>query len=172
MSERPSVLVVMGVSGAGKTTLAQALADTLGWPFKEGDTLHPPANIAKMAAGRPLDDGDRGPWLDAIGSWIDRWRDQGRSGVVTCSALKRAYRDRLAAGRPGLTFVFVQLTSETIAARLATREGHFMPPSLLASQFATLEPLGADEPAITVDGRLSTDEQAGGVLCRLARFDS
>jgi gluconokinase len=121
----PTVLVVMGVSGVGKTTLGRALAERLGWMFEEGDELHPAANIAKMKAGVPLTDADRAPWLDAIGDWINHQLGAARSGVITCSALKRAYRDRT---------------------------GHFMPPSLLASQFADLEPPGPDEPVIVVDG--------------------
>src|ERR1022692_2082041 len=135
----PRVLVVMGVSGVGKTTLAEALARRLGWTFKEGDDLHPAANIAKMKAGHPLTDADRAPWLDAIGAWIDARLAEGQSGVITCSALKHAYRDRLDAGRPRTTFVFMQLDQQAVAARIASRKGHFMPPSLLASQFADLE---------------------------------
>lgn len=162
-----TVLVVMGVSGAGKTTLAEALARRLGWPFQEGDALHPEANIAKMAAGIALDDADRWPWLDAVGAWIDRRIADGRGGVITCSALKRAYRDRLARDRPEVRFVFIRLAPEVIAERLDHREGHFMPPSLLPSQFAALEPPGADEPVIVVDGRGSATEQVGAVLKQL-----
>jgi len=146
------VLAVMGVSGVGKTTLARALAERLGWTFEEGDALHPASNIAKMKAGVPLTDADRWPWLEAIGAWIDAELGRGRSGVITCSALKRAYRDKLACGRPALRFVFIQLDQAAVARRIAGRKGHFMPPSLLASQFADLEPPAADEPVITVDG--------------------
>jgi gluconokinase len=145
------VLVVMGVSGAGKSTVAKPLAERLGWPFQEGDALHPPANVAKMKAGIPLDDADRAPWLAAIGVWMDGQAARGAGGVVTCSALKRAYRDQLRAGRPFARLVYLNGSEPLIAGRLAARTGHFMPPSLLASQFATLEPPTPDEQAIVVD---------------------
>ena len=167
----PVVLVVMGVSGAGKSTLAKALAERLGWSFQEGDALHPAANVAKMAVGTPLDDADRWPWLDAVGGWIDGCVAEGRNGVITCSALKRAYRERLARDRPGVRFVFIRLAPEVIAARLEHREDHFMPPSLLTSQFEALEPPDDDEPVIVVDGGLSSAEQAGAVLNQLAAAD-
>jgi gluconokinase len=161
------VLVVMGVSGVGKTTLAEALAQRLGWVFKEGDELHPAANIAKMKAGHPLDDADRGPWLDAIGAWIDQRLGEGQSGVITCSALKRAYRDRLDAGRPQVSFVFMKLDRDAVAERIAGRKGHFMPPSLLASQFADLEPPAPDEPVIVVDGAQPISAQVDAVVARM-----
>jgi carbohydrate kinase (thermoresistant glucokinase family) len=164
----PTVLVVMGVSGVGKTTLAKALAERLGWPFHEGDDLHPASNIAKMEAGIPLTDADRAPWLDAIAAWIDGQLEVGRSGVITCSALKRAYRNRLLAGRPRVIFVFDQLDEAAAAKRIAGRKGHFMPPSLLASQFADLEPPGPDEPVITVDGAAPIVAQVDAVVRRLA----
>ena len=163
MSDAARVLVVMGVAGVGKSTLGEALAERLGWPFQEGDALHPAANIAKMKAGQPLTDADRLPWLDAIGAWIDGQLGAGCSGVVTCSALKRAYRDRLAKGRPGVTFVFIRLDQAAVAARMAARKGHFMPPSLLASQFAALEPPGPDEPVIVVDGAAPVTAQVEAV---------
>lgn len=141
----------MGVSGSGKTTVAVPLAARLGWPFQEGDALHPAANIAKMAAGVPLDDADRAPWLAAIDAWIDARAQAGEAGVVTCSALKRAYRDQLRRGRPQVVIVYLQGSPAVIAARLALRHGHFMPPTLLASQLATLEPPTPDEGAIVVD---------------------
>ena len=166
MSDAATVLVVMGVSGVGKTTLAKAIAERLGWPFQEGDDLHPAANIAKMTAGQPLTDADRLPWLDAIGAWIDGQQRRNQSGVITCSALKRAYRDRLANGRPGVTFVFIRLDRAAIAARMAARKGHLMPPSLLASQFADLEPPGPDEPVIIVDGAGSIAAQVEAVVSR------
>jgi carbohydrate kinase (thermoresistant glucokinase family) len=167
MSGAPRVLVVMGVSGSGKTTVGKLLAEGLGWTFKEGDTLHPPANIAKMKTGHPLDDADRKPWLEAIGRWIDDCLRAGRSGVITCSALKRAYRDQIAHGRPQVTFVFLDLDQATIAERLEHRTGHFMPPSLLASQFADLQPPDDDEPVIRTDGRESSEAQAQSVIDRL-----
>ena len=158
------VLVVMGVAGCGKSTLGRALADRLGWPFKDGDDLHPPASIAKMSAGEPLDDADRAPWLAAVADWIDACRE---GGVITCSALKRAYRDRLAFGRPRVRFVFIELSPETAAERLAGRRGHFFPTSLLASQFADLEPPARDEPVIRVDGRWPLENQVETVLAGL-----
>ncbi|MCA6093041.1 gluconokinase [Streptomyces sp. SCA3-4] len=147
----PHVIVVMGVAGTGKTTVGPLVADALGVPYAEGDDFHPAANIAKMSAGVPLDDADREPWLDAIGDWA---RDRAeRGGVVSCSALKRAYRDRLRAAAPPGTVVFLHLTGdrELIGARMAARRGHFMTTRLLDSQFATLEPLDADEAGIRVD---------------------
>ncbi|MEU7131954.1 gluconokinase [Streptomyces sp. NPDC046261] len=146
------VVVVMGVSGTGKSTVGPLVADALGVPYAEGDDFHPPANIAKMSAGTPLDDADRAPWLDAIGAWARGRAEAGAGGVVSCSALKRAYRDRLRAAAPG-TVVFLHLTGdrELIAARMAARKGHFMTTRLLDSQFATLEPLEADEAGVEVD---------------------
>jgi carbohydrate kinase (thermoresistant glucokinase family) len=146
-----TVLVVMGVSGSGKTTIGRAFAEAQGWEFQEGDALHPPANIAKMSAGTPLTDDDRWPWLKAIAATIDAWRAQGKSGVVTCSALRRAYRDLLIGGRPDVRLVFLHGDKALIAERLARRKSHFMPPALLDSQFATLEPPTADEHPITLD---------------------
>ena len=160
----PVALVVMGVSGAGKTTLGEMLAKRLGWPFKEGDELHPPANIAKMKSGQPLTDADRAPWLEAIGEWIDRWLAAGRSGVISCSALKRAYRDTLASGRPAVRFVFIDLDEATIAERLKHRQGHYWPPQLLHSQFEALEVPTPDEPVIVVDGHASRDAQVAKVV--------
>jgi carbohydrate kinase (thermoresistant glucokinase family) len=145
------VIVVMGVSGAGKTTVGKALARRLGWPFEEGDVLHPAANIAKMRAGKPLDDRDRAPWLKAIGRWIDERAAAGESGVISCSALKRAYREELTAGRPQVKIVYLHGSEALIAKRLAKRKHHFMPPKLLGSQFADLQPPSADEGALIVD---------------------
>lgn len=166
----PLVLVVMGVSGAGKTTLAEALSNRVGWRFQEGDALHPAANIAKMAGGRALDDADRWPWLDAVGAWIDRCIAIGQPGVITCSALKRTYRDRLCADRPGVRFAFIDLPRQAIAARLERRVGHFMPANLLASQFEALERPRPDEPVIVVDGYGSPSAQVDSVLRGLAEF--
>ncbi|HZZ89856.1 MAG TPA: gluconokinase [Caulobacteraceae bacterium] len=167
MSGEARVLAVMGVSGVGKTTLAKALAERLGWPFKEGDELHPAANVAKMKAGHPLNDADRKPWLDAVGAWIDAWLAAGQSGVITCSALKRAYRDQLEFGRPQLTFVFIHLSEAETARRIEGREGHFMPPSLLASQFADLQPPDDDEPVAVVDGAEPIPAQVAAVVAFL-----
>jgi gluconokinase len=161
------MLVVMGVSGVGKTTLGEALAERLGWAFIDGDALHPKANIDKMSAGIPLTDADRGPWLDAVAAWIDARHAEGRPGVVTCSALKRAYRDLLDAGRPQVCFVYIKLDQADVAARMAHRKGHFFAPSLLASQFADLEPPQADEPVIVVDGAQPISAQAEAVAARV-----
>lgn len=147
----PRVLVIMGVSGSGKTTVAELLAERLGWAFEEGDALHPQANVEKMASGHPLNDDDRRPWLERIAEWIEARLDAGESGVVTCSALKPAYRDVLNRRGSGVTFVYLQGDHETIARRLAARRGHFMPPGLLDSQFADLQEPSAHEPAIRVD---------------------
>ncbi|MEU5870404.1 gluconokinase [Glycomyces sp. NPDC047369] len=143
-------LVVMGVSGSGKSTVAELLAARLGWPFTEGDELHPAANIAKMSAGIPLTDEDREPWLRIIRDRISAEASQGRSTVVTCSALRRAYRDLLREADARVRFVHLAGPRDLIAARLAHRGGHFMPPALLDSQFAALEPLGSDEDGIAV----------------------
>ena len=167
MTDAPVVLVIMGVSGSGKSTLGKLLAERLDWPFQEGDDLHPAANIAKMKAGHPLDDADRAPWLAAIGRWIDGQLTRGESGVITCSALKRAYRDELDGGRPQVRFVFQEIGEAAIAERLKQRSGHFFPPGLLASQFADLQPPAPDEPVIRVDGTLPAEGQADAVLAVL-----
>ena len=140
-----TVAVLMGVSGSGKTTIARLMAEQLGWQMLEGDSLHPPANVAKMQSGTPLDDADRWPWLRAIAAQIDAWREAGVSGVVACSALKRAYRDILIGPRPDVVLVYLQGSHALIAERMAARKGHFMPPGLLDSQFQTLEVPTADE---------------------------
>jgi gluconokinase len=147
---RAPIAVVMGVSGSGKSTIGRALAHRLGWRFQEGDALHPPENVAKMRAGLPLDDKDRGPWLRAIAARIDQWREEGEAGVITCSALKRKYRGMIVGDRPEVRLVYLTAPPALIAARLAARHGHFMPASLLASQLAALEPPGSDENALTV----------------------
>lgn len=141
----------MGVSGCGKSTVGAILARRLGWPFEEGDALHPHENIEKLAAGHPLTDADRWPWLAKVADWVDARLDAGENGLVTCSALKRSYRDLINRRGTGLSFVFLAGPKETIAARLASRHGHFMRASLLDSQFADLEEPAADEPAIRVD---------------------
>jgi gluconokinase len=144
----PTIAVLMGVSGVGKTTVARLLAAELGWDFIEGDDLHPAANVAKLRRGEALDDADRAPWLAALRRRIDQLVAAGRSAAITCSALRRAYRDVLAAGRPEVAFVWLDAPAERIAARLRERVGHFMPASLLATQLATLEAPGE---AVRVD---------------------
>ncbi|GGQ32168.1 gluconokinase [Streptomyces mutabilis] len=145
----PHVVVVMGVAGTGKTTIGPLLAARLGVPYAEGDDFHPPANIAKMTAGTPLTDEDRWPWLDAIGGWAHG--RAGLGGVVSSSALKRSYRDRLRAAAPGVVFVHLTGSRELIEDRMSHRQGHFMPTALLDSQFATLQPLEPDEAGVAVD---------------------
>jgi gluconokinase len=156
-------VVVMGVSGTGKTTVGRSLADALGIPFVEGDDLHPAANVEKMAAGIPLDDADRAPWLDLIAA------DLGTPVVVACSALKRAYRDRLRAAAPDLALVFLHGEPGLLAGRMAGRRGHYMPTALLRSQLETLEEPGPDEGAIAVDVALRPDEIVDLVVRRLRR---
>jgi gluconokinase len=146
-----TVLVVMGVSGSGKTTIASALARREGWTLLEGDSFHPAANVAKMASGTPLTDEDRWPWLRAIAAEIDGTIAQGESAVVACSALKRAYRDILIDGRKGVFLVYLRGSKDLIRQRMAQRKDHFMPPALLDSQLATLEEPAPDEHAIVVD---------------------
>jgi gluconokinase len=158
-------IVVMGVAGAGKSTLGRALAAALGVSFVEGDTLHPPANVAKMAAGIPLDDADRRPFLEAVGSELARGRERGV--VATCSALKRRYRDTLRAYAADALFVLPELSREALAERLATRRGHYMPASLLDSQLAILERPSEDERALVVDGTAPTERQVTAVLAAL-----
>jgi gluconokinase len=149
------VLVVMGVSGSGKSTVGAAIAQRLRVPFADADDFHPPANIAKMTAGRALDDADREPWLEAIGEWLDAAHPAG--GVMSCSALKRKYRDQLRHHAPGVEFLHLEGSPEVIGRRQASRPGHFMPASLLASQFATLEPLEPDEHGEVIDVDQSID---------------
>jgi len=146
----PQVIVLMGVSGSGKTTLGVALSKALGWPFRDGDSFHPPANIAKMSGGVPLTDEDRRPWLEAIGRWIDAQIEAGGFAIVSCSALKRAYREIVIGARAGVQLVYLKGDRQLIASRLLERKQHFMPPSLLASQFATLEEPDRAEGAVTV----------------------
>ena len=150
MTSKPCV-VVMGVSGCGKSTVGRLLAQALGLPFVEGDELHPPANVAKMAAGTPLSDDDRAAWLNTLAEVLAGAARRGHGVVVSCSALKRRYRDQLRAGAPGLRFVHLQGDAALLAARLAQRSGHYMPASLLPSQLATLEVPAPDEAAVTLD---------------------
>jgi gluconokinase len=159
------VVVVMGVAGSGKTTVAALLAERLGVPLAEADAFHPQVNIDKMAAGHPLTDDDRWPWLEAIAGWI-RTTD---GGVVTCSALKRSYRDLLRSGSGDVWFVHLDGTPELLAQRIGARSGHFMPAALLDSQLADLEPLGADEPGVTLDVAHSPEELVAAALRSLPR---
>src|SRR5690606_37119966 len=149
----------------GKSTLAGVLSGRLGWPLQEGDDLHPAANVAKMEAGTPLTDEDRWPWLDLIADWIDRRQAAGQPGVVTCSALRRSYRERLA--RPGVEFVHLEGRRDELAERLGRRLGHFMPASLLDSQYETLEPLGEGEHGFVVDATAPTADAVDTVIAHL-----
>lgn len=164
-SETPCALVVMGVSGSGKSTIAEHLAARLGWRYVDGDLFHPPSNVAKMSAGHPLTDEDRWPWLRAIAAEIDRLAAAGTRAVVACSALKRAYRDILVHGRDDVSIVFLNGTKDLIAKRLDARKGHFMPPGLLDSQFNTLEPPQPNERPVTV----SIDASVDGIVDDIVR---
>jgi gluconokinase len=158
VGQDPDIVVVMGVAGSGKTTVAKGLAVSMHWIFAEGDAFHPEANVEKMHSGVPLTDEDRWPWLRLIGEWMDGQVDEGISSVVTCSALRRVYRDLLREGRPNVRFCHITAPEAAIADRLDHRAGHYMPPSLLPSQLATLEPLEPDEPGVTVSGEGSETE--------------
>jgi gluconokinase len=164
----PVAIVVMGVAGAGKTTVGQALATRCGYAFIDGDALHPKANIDKMSAGQPLTDADRAPWLAKVADWMDARLSEGRSGVVTCSALKRKYRDKLTAGRPAARLVLLDGSRQLIEARVAKRTGHFWPPGLLDTQFADFEPPAADEAILVVDVAPPVEVQAAEIVERLA----
>ena len=159
-------IVVMGVSGAGKTTLARALTQRLDWPFLEGDDLHPRINVEKMRAGIPLDDTDRAPWLAAIHARIEAERAAAVSGVVSCSALRPQYRAVIGGAAPDLHFVHLTAERAVLNARLAARAGHYMPASLLDSQLATLSPPSAAE-AVIIDAALPTRAQVTLVLLAL-----
>jgi carbohydrate kinase (thermoresistant glucokinase family) len=157
-----TVLIVMGVSGVGKSTIAESLNTHLRWPYQEGDDLHPPANVEKMKHHIPLTDEDRWPWLDSVKAWIDARVAAAEPGMITCSALKRIYRDRLIAGRPMVRILYLRSDVKVLEDHLAHRTGHFMPPDLLASQLKTLEEPAADENPITVqvDGEVEDTVQA------------
>lgn len=170
--ERPlphPFLVVMGVSGSGKSTVGAALARRIGVPFVDADDLHPAGNIAKMSRGEPLDDDDRWPWIEAIGRWL---AEHPGGGVVSCSALKRSYRDRLRGHAAGLEFLHLHGSREVIERRQASRPGHFMPASLLSTQFATLEPLAADERGLVIDVDRSVDQIVQTYVDRLGAGSS
>ena len=159
-----SPIVVMGVSGSGKSTVGAALAQRLRVPFADADDFHPEANVAKISAGHALNDEDRYPWLDAIGDWLAE--HCGAGGVMSCSALKRKYRDQLRKHCPQLRFLHLSGSPEVIGRRQASRPGHFMPASLLASQFDTLEPLEADEHGVVVDVDQDIDAVVENYLTR------
>jgi carbohydrate kinase (thermoresistant glucokinase family) len=164
-----TAIVVMGVSGAGKSTVGRVIAARLDCPFRDADSFHPPENIAKMASGAPLTDEDRWPWLRAIAAWIAGHRAAGTTGVVTCSALKRAYRDIVTDNqRADVRLIYLKGGFDLIAARLAARKGHFMPPALLRSQFDALEEPAADEHAITVPIDATPEEIAARVIAQFA----
>lgn len=160
-------IVVMGVSGCGKSTTGAALATRLGWPMLEGDSFHPKANVDKMHAGIPLDDTDRAPWLQALADQIAQHEAEGISSIISCSSLKRAYRDILRSGAPVVRFVHVHGSRELLMQRLESRKGHFFPAKLLDSQLATLELLGADEDGIVIDMALAIDAQTDTALAAL-----
>jgi gluconokinase len=157
-------LVVMGVSGSGKSTVGKLLAERLGWTMAEGDTLHPPENVEKMRRGVALTDADRWPWLDCIGELLQRWAAEGRSGLVTCSALKRAYRERLLSARPDLRFVYLKGSEALIAARVRERHHEYMPPSLLKSQFDTLEEPLPGEPVLVIDAGATPEAKVEAIV--------
>ncbi|GJD97217.1 gluconokinase [Methylobacterium iners] len=164
----PRVAVVMGVSGSGKSTVAALVAERLGWVFADGDAFHTPGNIARMQAGLPLEDADRAPWLAALAAWIDARLRDGESGVLVCSALKRAYREVLTRGRPAVRIVYLEGDRTLIAGRLAGRQGHFMPGALLDSQFAILEPPGPAERALVVGIEAPPDTLADRIAASLS----
>jgi carbohydrate kinase (thermoresistant glucokinase family) len=168
---KPVVLVIMGVSGSGKTAVAEILAGRLGWPFQEGDALHSEANIEKMRAGRALTDSDRRDWLATIAHWVERRLDAGENGLITCSALKRSYRDVINRRGSGVLFVFLAGPQATVAGRLAARQGHFMPSSLLDSQLTDLEEPAPDEPHIRMDIGPPPDVIAERILQQLGLGD-
>lgn len=165
----PVAIVVMGVAGSGKSVVGEVLAARLGLRFVEGDELHPPENVARMAGGEPLTDGDRQGWLDAIGGRVAFALAEGAGVVAACSALKRSYRDRLRGWSSDIVFLHLDIDKEAARDRVGARKGHFMPASLVDSQFATLEPPAMDEVALVLDGTLSVAEIVVGVEAYLGR---
>jgi gluconokinase len=160
-------VIAMGVSGVGKSTVAKGLSTVLGWTYAEGDEFHSAATVAKLASGHPLTDEDRRPWLHAIGVWLDAQIDAGRPSVVTCSALRRAYRDSLREGRPEVYFLHLVAGEDLVADRVTHRTDHYMPPSLLHSQYDALEPLGPDEPGVIVSVEGTADDVLRRVVAAL-----
>lgn len=171
MVDMPAFIVVMGVSGCGKSTIAPRLAERLHWHFGDADSFHPQSNIDKMRTGTPLTDADREPWLRAIADWMERIRGSGGCAVIACSALKRSYRDILVNGRRDILFVYLEGAFELIEQRLTARLGHFMPTAMLASQFAALEVPLADEPVMAVPITAPPDEIVLSIMTKLARFE-
>ena len=168
-SNTATTVVVMGVSGSGKTTVAELLAERLDWEFAEGDDFHPAANVEKMRSGTPLDDEDRWPWLRRIAELIGEHEAAGTSLVLTCSALKRSYRELLRDGHPSVWFAHVTADADLLRQRVQSRAGHYMPPSLLDSQLATLERLGDDEPGDVIAGDGPLEQSVGELLVDLRR---
>ena len=162
------VILLMGVAGSGKSTMGEALAQEFAWPYRDADSFHPAANIEKMSRGEALTDDDRWPWLDAIAAWIDDRRTLDERGIVSCSALKRVYRDRLLAGRPDVRLVYLQGDKSLIGSRMARREDHFMPTALLDSQFAALEEPTQKEGAIIAPIDTSPRRIAEFILAAIA----
>ena len=158
------IVVVAGVSGSGKSTVGALLAGRLGWAFADGDSFHPAANVAKMAAGMPLTDEDRWPWLGAIGAWMDERAAAGESGVVACSALKRAYREVLLGGRPAARLVFLDVPHDLDMTRLTARHGHFFPAQLAETQFGDLEMPGPAESALVIPADGTPEELAAAII--------
>jgi gluconokinase len=161
------ILIVAGVAGSGKTTVGALLAGRLRWRFADADTFHPEANVSKMRAGIPLTDEDRAPWLRTIADWMDARIAAGQSAVVTCSALKRAYRDQLLSGRPAATMVFLQVSRDVLVSRLNSRPGHFFPEKLLDSQLADLEPPEQDERVHTLLAEGEPEQTAAKIIALL-----
>jgi len=168
VANKPCAIVVMGVAGSGKTTIGEKLAERLGWTYEDADKFHPRANVEKMSAGHPLTDEDRWPWLRAIADEIDRVCKQKGQLVIGCSALKRAYRDILVHGRDDVRIVYLDGSQELIARRLKARKGHFMPPTLLDSQFKALQPPGDDEHPVTVSIDAPVEAIVDDIMRRLA----
>lgn len=164
-----TTIVLMGITGSGKSAVMHALAERLNWACAEGDEFHSASNVQKMAGGRPLTDADRRPWLEALAAWIGEREAAGTDAIVTCSALRRSYRDLLRDGHPTVWFAHLVAPRELIASRMERRSGHYMPLSLLQSQLDTLEPLDRDEPGAVIDASDGLEATVGRILARLGR---